>query len=37
MDTVLKITLWEKDVAVVTWDKDKEIAVIEFLEFVPVR
>ena len=32
MDTILKVRLWGKDVATVVWDKDKEIAVIEFFE-----
>jgi serine/threonine-protein kinase HipA len=30
--TVLKITLWGKDVAAVTWDNNKGIAVVEFFE-----
>jgi serine/threonine-protein kinase HipA len=32
MVTVLKVTIWGKDVAAITWNKDKEIAVIEFFE-----
>ena len=32
MITTLKVTLWGNDVAAVIWDKEKEIAVIEFFE-----
>jgi len=32
MVSVLKVTLWGNDIAAVTWNKDKEIAVIEFFE-----
>ena len=32
MDTILKATLWGKNVAAVSWDKDKEYTVIEFYE-----
>jgi serine/threonine-protein kinase HipA len=32
MDTILNVHLWEKEVATVIWDKDKEIAVIEFFD-----
>jgi serine/threonine-protein kinase HipA len=32
MVTVLKATMWGKDVAAIAWNKDKEIAVIEFFE-----
>jgi len=32
MVTALKVSLWGKDVAAVVWDKDKEVAVIEFYE-----
>ncbi|MDR2868743.1 MAG: type II toxin-antitoxin system HipA family toxin, partial [Bacteroidales bacterium] len=32
MDTVIKVKLWDKDVAAVVWDKDKEYAVVEFYE-----
>jgi len=38
MVTVLKVTMWGKDVAAITWEKEKEIAVIEFFEsFVSER
>jgi serine/threonine-protein kinase HipA len=32
MDTVLKVILWGKNVAAVTWDRDREYATIEFQE-----
>ena len=32
MVKALKVTLWGKDVAAVIWDKNKEVAVIEFFE-----
>jgi len=32
METVLKVKLWDKDVAVVNWDADREFATIEFYE-----
>ena len=32
METVLKVKLWDKDVAVVNWDADREFAAIEFYE-----
>jgi len=32
MDTVLKVTLWDNDVAVVYWNKEKEWATIEFFD-----
>ena len=32
METLLKVKLWDKDVAVVNWDADREIATIEFYE-----
>ena len=32
METVLKVTLWGKDLAAVTWDHNRGIAVMEFFE-----
>ena len=32
METILKVKLWDKDVAVVHWNKDKEWATIEFFD-----
>jgi serine/threonine-protein kinase HipA len=32
METVLKVTLWGKDVAAVFWDNRREVAIIEFFE-----
>lgn len=32
MDTVLKVTLWDKDVAAIAWDKDREVGVLEFFD-----
>ena len=32
MVTALKVTLWGKDVAAVLWDKNKEVAILEYFE-----
>lgn len=32
METVLKVRLWDKDVAVVNWNKEKELATTEFYD-----
>jgi serine/threonine-protein kinase HipA len=32
MDTILKVTLWDKEVGVVAWDNEKEIGVLEFYD-----
>ena len=32
METIVKITLWNQDMAALTWDKDKESGVLEFFE-----
>jgi len=32
MDTVLKVTLWDKDVAALAWDEDREVGVLEFFD-----
>jgi serine/threonine-protein kinase HipA len=32
METILKVRLWDKDVAVVNWNKEKEFATMEFFD-----
>lgn len=32
MDTILKVSLWGKDVAAVVWDKEREFAIFEYFE-----
>lgn len=32
METIVKITLWNQDVAALAWDKDKESGVLEFFQ-----
>lgn len=32
METIIKIKLWDEDIAVLFWNKEKEVSVIEFLD-----
>ncbi len=36
MENIVKIKLWDEDIAVLFWNNDKEYGVIEFLQVYPV-